>query len=271
MYRNKWISGFGLSVGIFSFCCLSSMANAAVIAFWEFEPGNLTADSSGNSHTLSNTNVTSSLDVPGTSSSGSAAFNGTNAFLQTSSNLDLSSANQLTLEFFYKSNGDFASDADVFFEHSTNFNSFTGAFVAYGAKPSSDNRIDVGYKSPGYIVDRAEPVPTNDWHHVAIQYDRTAASPAANSDVIKVFIDYSLVTTTEPFLSGGRSSFMDAVLYLGARGGSSLFYNGALDQFRISDTLLSPSEFLQADAPPIPEPGSFALLMLGCLFLKRRR
>ena len=255
-----------LSFGIVGLCCAAQSAPAAVVAFWEFEPGNLTADSSGNAQTLSNSSVTSSVDVPGTSSSGSAAFNGTSAFLSRAG-LDLSAANQLTIEFFYKPTGNFASDADILFEHSSNFNTGSGGIVTFGSSSGSVNQFNVGYKPSGYLTDTVNPASVTGWHHFAVEYDRTAV---ANGDVIKAYVDYNLVGV-DTLSSSGRTAFFNATFFLGARNGTSLFYDGLIDQFRISNTLLGPSQFLQADAPvlPVPEPSSLVLLLFGSLILKR--
>src|SRR3989442_1688469 len=58
-------------------CLAGAETQAATLAYWRFEPGNLGADSSGNGNGLTITGVTGSADVatnaPGT---GSAVFNG---------------------------------------------------------------------------------------------------------------------------------------------------------------------------------------------------
>lgn len=247
--------------------CTASTVQAAVVAYWEFEPGNLTTDSSGNGNTLSNTNVVSSLDVPGNVSNGSASFNGSNAFMKTASLLNLSSANQLTVEMFYKPDGNFAGggSANILFEHSSDFNSFNGGLVAYGVNSGSSNNIEAGYNASGYHATRATGVPVAGWHHVAVQFDRATA---VDNDVVKIFVDY--VQVDVPFLTNpNRTAFLNDTLFIGARNGTGIFYDGLIDQLRISDTLLSPSEFLQAEvAVPAPEPTGLALLGLGCVILR---
>ncbi len=78
------------------------MVSAAVVAYWQFEPGAVTVDSAG-SNPLTNSGVTSSGDVainaPGV---GSASFNGAHMFSTTAA-LDLSGTTDLTVEWFMKS------------------------------------------------------------------------------------------------------------------------------------------------------------------------
>ena len=185
--------------------------------------------------------------------------------MQTASTLDLTGANQLTVEFFYKPTGNFSGVASVLFEHTTNFNSFNNAFVAYGVYSGVQNNVEAGYTASGYHADRATGVPVDGWHHMAVLFDTTAPSPTQNTEVVRIFVEY--VEVGVDFISNSnRGLFLNDTLFLGARGGTGLFYNGLIDQFRISDTLLNPSQFLQADAPiipPAPEPGSLALLILG--------
>lgn len=257
-----------VAVCILSLCCAAQPASAAVVAFWQFEPGNLTVDSSGNGHTLTNTGVVSSVDVPGTSSAGSASFNNTNSFMRTTSNLNLSGATKLTVEFFYKQTGNFANDADIFFEHSGDFNSNIGGIVGSGDFIGGTNKLNAGYRVSGYLLDVVNPVSVSGWHHVAMLFDTTAASPSANSDVVKIYRD-SVLVGTDSILNSTRAAFINNTFFLGARNGSNFFYGGLMDQFRISDTLLAPSEFLQANFPPAPEPGSLTLLLLGSLALAR--
>lgn len=259
--------GAGVLVGASLFCAAGAVARADTLAYWKFEPDALTADSSGNGRTLTNNGVTSSADAASAVSQGSAVFNGTSASFVTAANLNLSAASQLTFETFYKTAGftAAANDADILFEHSPNFNFASGAVVTFGASTGTANELFAGKQvGGGYNVDRVSPAPAGGWTHLAVQFDKSAAS---NSDVIKVFVNYALVATTEPNATSQRAAFLDSLFYLGARGGNSLFYAGQLDEFRISDVLLSPSQFIQ-----VPEPASAGILVLaGLTVLARRR
>src|ERR1035441_4232567 len=73
------------------FCLATAQTQAVTVAYWQFQPGDPGADSSGNGNTLTLNNVTTSTDVPANAvgSTGSLIFNGTSSYAVTASTLNL--------------------------------------------------------------------------------------------------------------------------------------------------------------------------------------
>lgn len=256
-----------VAFGVVACCSLASPTQAAVIAYWRFEPGNFTGDSAGG-NTLANTGVTSSVDVatnaPGT---GSANFDGNQTLFNTIGNLNLSPYSQITIEWFMKST---QSSIGQVFEH--NAGSGEGAFGGYINDAVAD-RVEMYSRGTGgatYVEDALRPL-DGEWHHFAITIDSTLAGADRN----KLFIDGIDVGDENPSYPGaGAPAFLDAIWSFGQRGGTNYRLVGLLDEVRISSGLLDPSQFLNAPAPA-PEPTSAVLLGLGLICLtntrKRRR
>lgn len=130
-----------------------------------------------------------------------------------------------------------------------------------------DNRFNIYFNSGGYIgVDYLSPtgashnllpgtfaVPLNTWTHFAIT--RIVNSPTQNTyyfykDGVQVG---DPVVDNNPDLPTGASWKIS--------GRNSYYYQGYIDELRFSDTALSPSQFLNAEA--VPEPSVVALLCAG--------
>jgi hypothetical protein len=110
------------------------------------------------------------------------------------------------------------------------------------------------------------PLLPNQWYYAAVVNDGTSLS---------LWLDrgtgYELQGTDPSALSGALST-LDASWTIGRgmfNNGVTDWYDGLVDEVRITDRALSPSEFLFA----VPEPGSLSLLVLGGLafFCSRRR
>lgn len=94
------------------------------------------------------------------------------------------------------------------------------------------------------------------WHHIALTYD--GSTRAAN-----LYVDYVRVaggTVINPLV------YDNSALRFGASGGGRGF-DGYMDEVRLSDTALAPTEFLHA----VPEPSVAGLAMVGVLTLGMRR
>ena len=102
------------------------------------------------------------------------------------------------------------------------------------------------------------------WHHIAFTYAPNEDYPESKSDV-KLYIDYgageggytySATThlTTEPYGNGygkGLITYPDSLmLVMGMGSNSANTYDGLIDELRISDCALEPSQFLRAERAP---------------------
>jgi hypothetical protein len=94
------------------------------------------------------------------------------------------------------------------------------------------------------------------WHHLAITHE-------ADSGTYTLYVDKSVEGTLENYFAGCVSA---GNLYLGAGFGwqTPRTFAGWVDEFRISEAALSPSQF-------VPEPVTLAMLALGGVAVLRRR
>jgi hypothetical protein len=239
-------------------------ADAATVAYWQFEPGALEVDSVGG-NTLSNSGVTSSGDkssmAPGT---GSALFDGSQSIFSTVQTLDLSAYSDLTIEYFIKTS---QTALAVVLEHFG-----AGGTSAPGVIGSAINDLGGAYVVEGYQRTTSDTYATNTtspvlqdggWHHVAITIDGSETG----SDRIKLFVDAAEIGVAT-LSASVTAPFLNETLYIGSRGNAELKFAGLLDELRISDAILSPDEFLII----IPEPGTLLLAVVGLAAgLHRRR
>jgi hypothetical protein len=217
-------------------------------------------DSSGNGHSLLNSGVSSSGSIfGGAPGSGSALFDGS-SFMQTASTLNLSSYNQLTIEFYLRTTD---TDLSLLLEHSANYNtSSPGGFAAVlnsaGGGGTVPGSLEFSlHTTTGAYNNRVTPFDPADWHHYAVRLDRSASAAGR----IQLYIDGQAVGSMVN-ANGNSPTFLNDFLYIGSRAGNSLFATCELDELRISDLLLTPGEFL-----PVPEPGSISLAVIGGLLL----
>jgi hypothetical protein len=104
----------------------------------------------------------------------------------------------------------------------------------------------------------------NAWHHVAL----VRSGAGTGSDLVQLFVDYEL--DGQMALNTGLFTLRPDFFRLGGDSrGSGYYYQGLLDEFRISREALVVDDFLRA----VPEPESFMLLTVAGvgLLLRRRR
>lgn len=106
----------------------------------------------------------------------------------------------------------------------------------------------------------------NTWYHVALTWDHDAGANGTAS----IFIDGVLAGSgagngdlgpAKSFYVGGRDKAADGIYKATEMG-----YNGYMDELRLSDEVLTPSEFLNA-----PEPATMGLLAAGLFFVRKRK
>jgi hypothetical protein len=161
-----------------------------------------------------------------------AGFNGLSSYIINGANLDLSATNKISISFWVK----FTSvGALVLFEQSTNYNSNNAFIININA-----GKIEAGQHTTGASYNAgATAVTLNDgnWHHILVVYDRSLSGSAQTN----IYLDgaTSFTSTLSTTLSGNFGAFR---LYIGARAGTSLFFNSAIDEIGIWSRALSADE-----------------------------
>jgi hypothetical protein len=116
------------------------------------------------------------------------------------------------------------------------------------------------------------PIPTNlltnnAWHSVAWEYDTTTG-------VTATFWDGQLLRNTPDSGVVNPHPATNTLFHIGENQSGSATFPGYIDEFRISDTVVYPTNanYTPQIAPfAVPEPGSLTLLGAGSLFVLRRR
>lgn len=237
-----------------------STASATVIAYYDFQ--NTLNDQSANTNHLSNAGgAVITQDT--------AVFDGTaTSYLFTTAALDLSGASDLTIEFFMKS----ASTAGGYIFEQGN----VGAGAADGSIATVLNDGGAGnirqWHRDSLTLGR-EQDPGNTvgvWRHYAFLFDPGAA---ADADKLQIYVD-GVTVDNAIGAPGALTSFLNETFAIGAKAnGSGIEFEGSLDDFRISDTLLTTAEFIQVRSVAVPEPQTLVLFACGvfALIALRRR
>ncbi len=199
------------------------------IAFWRFEPGDLLADSSGNGHALTNVNATSTTDMAaGAEGTGSVAFNGSNAHLRTTDTLDLSPYRRLRFSYWQKVEG---TGPGMVLEHSPTFIGEPGAVVVDVNDGGVGNgKAGVWGNASKYNLDNY-PHAVDQWEHVAVEYNLDGVAP----DVTKVYVNGEVVGTPTSQQTTNITAFINDTFFMGARGGSSVYFDGKLDELKVEE------------------------------------
>ena len=234
--------------------CLASMANAELIADWQFNDGDLLVDSSGNGNTL----VVAGGTVDNTG--GNAVFSGS-GWLQTASDLDLTGYRQVTVSFGVNCTTPVAN-YPVFFEQNTPFYNNPGSIFAHlgpGANVSTANYSWYNEGIVNYNVAGFTSVATAEY---VMNFDlgRNLSDPTA---MVQVYIDGVLSSVNTSVSLDDTVDFATGLFNIGARGDASLNMSGTMSYFTI-------------EGVQVPEPGTALLLatgligLLACAWRKRR-
>lgn len=169
-------------------------------------------------------------------------FDGTNDYLVSAANIDLSSGNKLTVAYWLWWDS-FVNGGDHALEFTANLEASEGGWDHRPDAASSDMRTIYG-KMSGFnqwhvqvIVSRPSAAA---WHHYMLTYDRTAQDPYANS---KIYIDGSLASATYSHagVAPDSSNWVSDLLYVMSRGGTTEFGAG-----RVADLALWNNSLLTA-------------------------
>jgi hypothetical protein len=188
------------------------------------------------------------VPLTGQPNTGSMHFTGGPAFIDLSNANTLSLGYEFTIELFMKP--EMPVTASPLFGFSSG--------LSFMLSETDDNLFFAGWFQSKLVNDSASLVSLNEWQHFALVVDSTSYAIYINGQV----------QASNPLPTGGEGPFrFPGVPVSGSRTLGDGF-RGWIDEFRISDEALSPSQFLNAT---IPEPGTLGLLGLGLLSLIIRK
>jgi YD repeat-containing protein len=152
-----------------------------------------------------------------------------------SANVNLSSTNKATVEFWLKWNS-YANDDRLAMEFTPNFNNNAGGFIVDPNAPQNGGTfaVGIGSSSTRNNVFFARPS-AGQWHHYAFVFDTSA--PADTQ--ITPYVDGVAVPYTKIDDSAGAGNFENSTLYFMSRAGTGLFGAGDLDEVAVYNRALN--------------------------------
>ena len=236
--------------------------DASTIAYYRFEEGgaNATAstivDSAGNTNGTASGSVTYRTDTPGNvvpltgvQNTRSLQFSGGNVAFGSPFVLH-NAYGDATLEFWIKYNSS-QGHRSIFWTRSGDSDN-----NRFNITVNSNNYLGFDYREPngninGHVMGSNILMPNDTWSHVAVTRSGNTYRFYLNGVLKKSFVDTNpnLPTSTTWEISGRSTNL----------------FMGYLDEIRLSDTALTPDQFLYTK--PVPEPASLAMLALGMILL----
>ena len=194
-------------------------------------------DLSGNDN-----NVT--ITGPTWNSAGYFAFDGTNDYCATSSNLNLTTYDSVVVEVGIKTN---ATNASMFaFEHTINWNTTSGGFGLVLHSNGGGNTANLHHtnhntevaKNYSFTMNTGWSIHTNVYSRIVDSTGRLAYT----NGTLNAFSTTGGYTTATDTVAG---SFANAIFYIGARAGTGTYLNGHIAFLRVYGFKLSATEILQ--------------------------
>jgi hypothetical protein len=247
----------------FLFFAISGL-NAATIGYWRFE--NNLLDSSGNGHTATggagfgySSNLPGSVIDPGNLSNTASYQQGT-AATTVASSLEISntfSFGSFTVEAFVYLN----PGADNFQQILSNVDNGTSTGIYFSVGGASIAAVSSGYNGNGVasdgVVGVGSPLDTGTWIHVAWVGNYSAG----NGTAVQFYVDGTAFGGLQFYAAGSGGSHINMGSNDWLIGGPSNNFNGYIDELRISNEALAPSQFLTA----VPEPTIASSVVVGAL------
>ncbi len=215
-------------------CGMACVAQAGVIAYWDFSSdSNGVTDATGNYNTLTNIGVTIN--------NGAAVFDGNQTKFSTARALNLQGYGNLTVEFFMRTTDTATSMLmEASPETSANIGSFS---IDVNQAPGVINSFFrcTGTGNGVYNLDQTtnNVAANGQWHHVAMVHTKTSTSIDN-----KLYLDGVEQYAIPGYSSTNNTALTNNFFYIGSRANSAYRYKGEMDDIRISDAALAPSQFL---------------------------
>ncbi|MBX7165519.1 MAG: LamG domain-containing protein [Pirellulales bacterium] len=258
MTRNQSICRILIAV------CLatsSRTASAATIGYWRFENGTpnttVTAAIDSGPYGISlfpSSTPTYRTDSPGLGSR-SVEFDGSDGLSAADDNrLDFGATDSFTVELFFQTTT--TAERGLMQKQQ----GFSGTQLYQIFMDHGNVYFDIRDNSTSHLTRTTSPLDYNDgqWHHVAGVRDVAA-------DEIRLYVDGQFVDSATDITTGSLANSGTLWLGVGNTGSSAYTFPGKLDEFRISNVALLPSQFLNAQ--PVPEPSTISLAAAGACLL----
>lgn len=195
--------------------------------------------------------------VTGESSGGEAVtrygiFDGTDDYVVTPS-LDLTGTSAVSISCWWNQVA-YNTSSDLLFEFSTNAGSITTGFY-FDPCHSSGSLSQTVKGDVGFTQARFTRPSQGVWKHIVAIFDKSQTGSAE----VSLYIDaVGLTPTSTPLVSDNTNNFGNHALYIGSRGGTSLFNNMLMRDFRVYSDRLSGAEatYLLSDGASGSDPGS---------------
>ena len=221
---NKLIMMIGAAVAA-AFMALPALADT--VSYWDFS-----SDPAGEFDRTGRNDLVNSGGV--TIQDGAAVFDGTAREFMTEYEVDFRNNQPYTIECFALAEADCNG---MIMEFSSDYNSNVGSFC-FLAPGGVWARTAEGYNAEdfnGTICD-------GQWHHLAVIIDPTTDTA---TDSVQLYVDGVRQGVRAGWSSAGIAYLGPYRLYIGSRAGTSLPFKGMIDDVRITEGILSPSQFLQ--------------------------
>ena len=167
-----------------------------------------------------------------------AIFNGSQS-IKTTTNLPINS-DKVTIKFWMKTT---QTTAGAVMELSPIWSTAgTNAFAVFvnGATVNKLYMAEQTTNTVRNIRDSSSDINDNSWKRIAIVFDRAKGTP----DKISIYINGSLAGITSTTTGSTTGNFVNNILFIGQRGGSTMGYNGSLMHLEILNYPIMASEAL---------------------------
>ena len=179
-----------------------------------------------------------------TTNGGVLTFDGTNDYIASNSNIDLTSYSYVAVEVFYKANG---SSVAAVFEHTADWNANPGGLGLFINTNGSSTVANLNHTNHNTETAKNYAVTDNTlWNNSLNLFSRISDSTGRLTYVNGILVPFSATgpyNTDTVTTSGG--SFANSIFYIGSRGGSGAFFNGSVGSLKIYGFKINATQTLQ--------------------------